>query len=1234
MPSLPIDQRAIKQLEAVTLQFPNHLFPEATRLAASGVVQELLPRMNGFKAKLRDGLFYRVSWRYESNGGWHWKCSCRQGKHCVHALAVAMTVLTPLGDQQPASPAVSQGRSHNLPPPKTAARKPSPVAAIQTPRPMAPAKPLRDEIPGFDGTHPGRVAFFQRQEQLLGRPLMDTERQRLGACYIVWEDMRIFRRNFLSPNELKRLVLPEIPGGKGLNLLTDPASVSAFLKTPDAFFDGIMARLQQEGLPLAGWLQPWNDPAKLGKRVKAQEKEAAVDRWKKILGQVRSLDETNERPWPALLPRFRALRWRWSGGNRFGIDYFPEDEADAQSLASQLFAVLFELSAADVAGLESPTRWLLQAADKSLNSQSKPELTEFATLENSRFRRMLALLLQSRDHATLVVRPDGTPFPIQAERLQWALVKNPPGMEGWRIELVFPDGRPCGPLAWPAFGPPPMAIIDGEVWSLPGCLDPAGQQYAAQTVPEEILDHPVQLRALEMKGTRLPEFMARKIKRYPLQPEWRLGLWGRNEDGRPSFLRATLEATESTMNLLLRYQKGQWFRIHPEILPEEIGNLLLDMKRAEAECHRLASLKTSWDSRVGGYIRGYDAETIEAIVDWLATVPPDVKVTMDKNLAGLVEPPIEIHYQWNIQPREHAQDWFDVQAGLTSTQLQLTQQELDLLLRTKQKCIHLGKLGWRRVTIGVNDADRALMKEMGIEGSGWQGPVAGAFHALHLAGLLDNERLSGGLTSTLRDRLASLRTPLPEEIRHDCRAELRPYQADGLRFLTFLARHGLGGILADDMGLGKTIQTLAWLSHLHLSREADGAPLRALVVCPKSVVNNWRIEAGRFTPGLSVAVFQPSAMESPAWPDGAVTVANYSQLRLHREWFAGRIWDAVVLDEGQFIKNPQSQTSQAARALRARHRLVLTGTPVENRILDLWSIFSFALPELLGSQTHFMRLYGDKGEASALSRLRHRVRHFLLRRTKQQVAADLPARTEEELACTLEGEQHTLYQAELKRARQMILKVENQTQFNEKRFSILQSILRLRQICCDPRLIQPDNTTAPSAKREALFERLEELREEGHKCLVFSQFTSVLKLLREECDERGWDYLVLTGETEDRQALVDRFQGPDGPGIFFLSLKAGGFGLNLTAASYVFLYDPWWNPAVEAQAIDRTHRIGQRNPVIAYRLMARDTIEEKIRALQKDKAALARTVVAEESLAEVLDLAKLRAILGVAAEEA
>jgi SNF2 family DNA or RNA helicase len=420
-----------------------------------------------------------------------------------------------------------------------------------------------------------------------------------------------------------------------------------------------------------------------------------------------------------------------------------------------------------------------------------------------------------------------------------------------------------------------------------------------------------------------------------------------------------------------------------------------------------------------------------------------------------------------------------------------------------------------------------------------------------------------------------------------------------------------------------------------VGQAAAGVGFRALVICPKSVTHGWLAETARFAPGASAEIFtgelpakQPGGWlpETPPASCCALLVAHYTQLRLNAAWFQQQHWDAVILDEAQFIKNPASKAAAVARALDATHRLALTGTPVENRLLDLWSILAFAQPGLLGTQAAFKRQH-SQNEPLALARLRRRVRHFMLRRTKAQVATDLPPRTEDDLLIELDPAQRRLYEAELKRARAALLGIETDRALDKVRFNILSSLLRLRQICCHPALVDPAHAAIPSEKLDTLVERVTELREEGHQVLVFSQFVTMLELIRDKLAAEKIPHLLLTGKTEDRPELVEKFQTDSSQTVFLLSLKAAGFGLNLTAATYVILYDPWWNPAVEAQAIDRAHRIGQDHPVVAYRLIAQNTIEEKIRALQKEKAALAASIVQEESLASVLDLESLKKIL-------
>ena len=456
---------------------------------------------------------------------------------------------------------------------------------------------------------------------------------------------------------------------------------------------------------------------------------------------------------------------------------------------------------------------------------------------------------------------------------------------------------------------------------------------------------------------------------------------------------------------------------------------------------------------------------------------------------------------------------------------------------------------------------------------------------------------------------------------------LRGYQREGLGWLHFLRDFGLGGCLADDMGLGKTVQVLALLAGRGRRR---AAPRTSLVVAPKSVVDGWVQEAARFVPGMRVLRYggtrRKELREDIARHDLVVT--TYGTLLRDIEPLAAQRFDYAILDEAQAIKNAGSRTARAAKLLRAAHRLTLTGTPVENHLGELASQLEFLNPGLLGRVQGFRALTAGLQAAEASAQLARTLRPFLLRRTKAQVLAELPAKTEQTLICDLEGKQRRDYD-ELRRHYQASLaqRIERDG-LSRVKIHVLEALLRLRQAACHPALIDPARAAEPSAKLELLFEQLDEVLGDGHKVLVFSQFTRFLARVRERLDARDTPYAYLDGRTRDRKACIDRFQSDPACQLFLIGLKAGGTGLNLTAADYVFLLDPWWNPAVEAQAIDRTHRIGQTRPVFAYRIVARDTVEERILELQQRKRALADSIfTGDESLVASLDAEDLRQLL-------
>lgn len=484
---------------------------------------------------------------------------------------------------------------------------------------------------------------------------------------------------------------------------------------------------------------------------------------------------------------------------------------------------------------------------------------------------------------------------------------------------------------------------------------------------------------------------------------------------------------------------------------------------------------------------------------------------------------------------------------------------------------------------------------------------------------------------TLIEGLANFTGIAPLDAPRSFKAQLRPYQREGLGWLQFLRRYQLGGILADDMGLGKTVQTLA---HLVLEHEQGRLTRPALIVAPVSVIGNWQRELAQLAPHLKVLVLH-GAKRRESFPSvglAQVVITGYPLLQIDGEFLLTQHFSFLILDEAQTIKNPRAAVSRAARALHADHRLCLTGTPMENHLGELWSLFDFAQHGLLDTETQFQRQYrypiernANTQRSAALSR---RIAPFVLRRTKDVVAQDLPPKTQMVESLVLDERQRDFYDGIRLSMHQRVREIVRQQGLASSQIIVLDALLKLRQVCCDPRLIgDAEARHVPSAKLEWLQTVLPELVAEGRRILLFSQFTSMLRLIEPVVTELGIPYLMLTGATRERTALVEKFQAGQAP-LFLISLKAGGTGLNLTAADTVIHYDPWWNPAVEAQATDRAHRIGQDKPVFVYKLITQGTVEERILRLQADKHALASQLYTQRNASPLqLTAADLEALL-------
>jgi|JI10StandDraft_1071094.scaffolds.fasta_scaffold31174_2 superfamily II DNA or RNA helicase len=474
------------------------------------------------------------------------------------------------------------------------------------------------------------------------------------------------------------------------------------------------------------------------------------------------------------------------------------------------------------------------------------------------------------------------------------------------------------------------------------------------------------------------------------------------------------------------------------------------------------------------------------------------------------------------------------------------------------------------------------------EGAVWEG-------AHHLREMV--QRLSG--------RAEMPEVPVPASVQ----ASLRPYQQQGLNWLQFLREHGLGGILADDMGLGKTLQTL---THIQVEKDAGRLTQPALIIAPVSLMGNWRRETERFCPGLRCLVIHGKDRHEVAasMAEHDIVIAPYSLLQRDKERWLEAQWHIVVLDEAQNIKNASTHAAQVVGQLNTRHRLCLSGTPMENHLGEIWSLFHFLMPGFLGSQQRFKELFRTPieklGDPERLHQLRARITPFMLRRTKALVANELPPKVETIERVELSGKQADLYETIRLGMEKTVREALTTKGLAKSQITILDALLKLRQVCCDPRLLKlaAAQKVTTSAKLEQLMELLPEMVAEGRRILLFSQFTSMLSLIEAELKQRDIPWVKLTGQSQNRDALIEQFTSGAVP-IFLISLKAGGVGLNLPQADTVIHYDPWWNPAVETQATDRAHRIGQTHTVFVYKLVAQGTIEERILALQERKAALA-----------------------------
>lgn len=1200
---------------AAAQQFLKELPPETRRrgeeLEAEGAIRELRCGQPGLEyiADIQGETLLQTTLSFDrETGAWWEACSCPAGGSCEHAAGMMRALLA----------------EHSA------------VSA----RSLSAGKKRRkvEEKPAATGV------LSRQASDTIGRPLSRAEADFVARV----EDRfaRLREKPVMTGDDFVALGI-RFPGNTWEKLELWPTPPRDELE----FWHYLALAAEERELPWPEFLRPITELGPVRERVQIWRRNRDIERWRTLLGHLqvgppedaRSADEVELRlrfTESEALMEFRkpgTLDWSPIKAGKFR-DF---DEKHGDQLAPEVALLWQPLAQRARYGYPINLGYQDQQTRRLLN----------------RFLRLPAL-------EPFLTGIAGEPLLRPDAPLRWQLDPAHDEQDDYRLRLIQPDGSPAPRILGVLSGRPNLYLTADTVWIGPAgddhVLDPA----ATTSIPAPSLETAPGVRFLQYLGIPMPERLAERVESVPLQAviqgELRTIAFG--NDTEYAVLDALAVAPESPYSE--RWNGSAWLEVKAsgEAAVSTTGAeerlVTFDRKQLGDVARLLEPAGFKWDFARQRWLMRVTARFPDQFMNWLASVPASVRLELRGELGSFTQATVAGRVRLDVA--EAGMDWFDLKVILEVTDTELTPEEVKVLLDARGKWVRLATKGWRKLEFTLSAEEDRQLAKLGINPHELSSEPQ-RFHALQLADAAAKTFVAPEKYELIRRRAQEIQARVTPEVPATVHAELRPYQRDGFHFLCYLASNRFGGILADDMGLGKTLQTLGWLAWLRaaapgmsdpapgpdttpvtvrprrrgkdptsveslIETAATGAPV--LVVCPKSVTDNWRAEAARFTPHLRISVWRSEQVKDlPSLAAQAdLHIINYNQLRLVGEALSKVTFQAVILDEGQYIKNPSSITAQIARGLRAQHRLVLSGTPIENKLLDLWSLMSFAMPGALGSRAEFAKLFDSRGDALARQRLAARVRPFLLRRTKTQVAKDLPDRIEEDLFCELEGEQKTLYRAELKRAQAMLLRVKTPAALAKHRFNFLTSLLRLRQICCHPKLAKPDST-AESAKVEALLETLEPLMEEGQKVLVFSQFVEMLDLLKEAIAARGWSTYYLVGGTEKRGDLVRQFQAHDGATVFLISLKAGGFGLNLTAASYVVLFDPWWNPAVEAQAIDRTHRIGQTQKVIAYRLLIKDSVEEKIRSLQRQKSQLANDIFGEEKFSQSLTLDDLRFLL-------
>lgn len=1070
----------------------------------------------------------------------------------------------------------------------------------------------RDLMPQAKQEAEIKETFQMTLERLLERQLRAEEEAYLSKIEKRFE--RVQKTKEIFDQDMVRLHPKwSIQGTDALELWSDAP------KTALEFWNYVALALSEKRLPFPSFLKPATDLDATRRKLQNWKQDKTLPQW---VERIRRFSA--QRPLATAFPAIDDLRLIITSSDA-KLQAHDLQTKHWTSISSAHLAELRREHARGAIVLPAEAELLLVS---SLLQMQHSEIESFR-LEIERHAAWLNALFHQRSLHSRLVTLDEEPFAMIPEQLRWTGVERE-GNGIYGLTLVRADGSAL---------PEPTRVLPGaQVLYLSADSVFRGPSWFGETtMVEQRIDIPIEalgssdgIEFLQKLDAPLPPSIAARIKHEKLAVEITAHCAKAPASAGTNYahLQVTAKSSDSRHSEVLR--NNQWATL--ESKPQPDGAIVCyDRSELEKVPEIIESLRPTFDGDQNLFRVRMTRNFPDTFYAWAKDLPETVTFSPDQHLGTILADPLIARVR--LEATQTATiDWFDLRVVFDIEGIDLKPSEIRKLISANGGFVRLADGTWRRVQIQLSEEQQELVAQFGIDLNDLN-EEAHRVHWRHLTGDKGAALLGEHAWAQLQNRLSEVELSLRPDVPKELALTLRSYQVDGFHFLAYLAVNRFGGILADDMGLGKTVQTITWV--LWLRSRCTGEVPPTVVVCPKSVLDVWAIEFKKAAPHIRVQVLHDKDELDITQLHGAidVLVLNYAQLRGTIELLKTINFLAAILDEGQQIKNPDSKAAKAARELNAHNRLVLSGTPMENRLLDLWSLMAFATPGALGDRGYFSKHFDRRKDERASKRLSARLRPFILRRTKGQVAKELPPRTEENMLCEMSGVQEQMYRDELANAQNMVLTAVGKDALQKRRFAILQALTRLRQICCHPGLAKPEAMGEESAKLTAALELIEQLHEEGHKVLFFSQFVSMLKIVRSKLEEMNLPYHWLTGSSDNRADIVKNFQEDPNASVFLISLKAGGSGLNLTAASYVILYDPWWNPAVENQAIDRAHRIGQTQPVIAYRLVSRTSIEEKILTLQQQKQMLASDVLGEEGFAQSLSREDFEFLLDIEADE-